>query len=159
MLELTHRTPWSALAGLHRDLNTVFSSVFGATFHLGRHAFAATPTPATGIWRDGDAWKVRLAIPGVTPDGIDINLMGRTLSVRGERTARRRPDSDPLFSELPHGQFERDFTLPDEIDTERVEATYRHGMLELTLPLKEAANPRRIPVYAVSDARQFATAV
>lgn len=159
MLELTRWTPWTELAGLHRDLDTVFGSVFGETAR--RPVWNKVPTtltPAAEIWRDGDAWKVWLAVPGVTPENVDIDMIGRTLRVRGERVAARKPDGEPIFSELPYGRFERVFTLPDEIDATRVEATYRHGMLELTLPLSEGAKPHRIPVYPASDARQLAAA-
>jgi HSP20 family protein len=110
-------------------------------------------TPAADVRRDGETWKVALALPGISPDKVDIDIVGRTLRVRGERTAEEK--TDPILSEIPFGRFEREFTLPEEIDAKHVQATYRHGMLELVLPLAEGAKPRRIAVKAAVDAKQL----
>ena len=56
-----------------------------------------------------------------------------------------------MISEIAYGRFEREFTLPGEVDAEHVQATSRNGMLELVLPLKEAAKPRRIEVHAAPE--------
>ncbi|HEV2984478.1 MAG TPA: Hsp20/alpha crystallin family protein [Vicinamibacterales bacterium] len=60
-----------------------------------------------------------------------------------------------MISEISYGRFEREFTLPEDIDSQHVEATYRHGMLELVLPLSEGAKPRRIEVKAAPEAKQL----
>ena len=77
-------------------------------------------------------WKVSLALPGISPEKVDIDIVGRTLRVRGERTADAK--AEPVIGEITYGRFEREFTLPEEIDAQHVQATYRHGMLELVLP-------------------------
>jgi HSP20 family molecular chaperone IbpA len=66
---------------------------------------------------------------------------------------------EPVLSEISYGKFEREFTLPDEIDQEKVQAAYRHGMLELTLPLEESAKPRRIDIQTTApEAKQIKAA-
>ena len=65
----------------------------------------------------------------------------------------RRPS--PSSSEITYGRFEREFTLPEEIDAQHVQATYRHGMLELVLPLAEGAKPHRIAVKAAPEDKQL----
>jgi HSP20 family protein len=110
-------------------------------------------TPAADVRRDGETWKVALALPGVSPDKVDIEIVGRSLRVRGEHTAEEK--TEPIMSELTYGPFEREFTLPEEIDAKHVQATYRHGMLELVLPLSEAAKPHRITVKAAPEGKQL----
>ena len=141
MLGMTRWTPWTELAGVHRDLDSLFNRVFGDTV---RSQSVDAFTPAADLRRDGDTWKVSLALPGISPDKVDIDIVGRTLRVRGERTAEEK--AEPVISEITYGRFEREFTLPEEIDAKHVQATYRHGMLELVLPLAEGAKPHRIAV-------------
>jgi HSP20 family protein len=64
-----------------------------------------------------------------------------------------------LLSEISYGSFEREFTLPEGIDQDKIQAASRHGMLELTLPLKESATPRRIEIQTTAlEARQIKAA-
>jgi HSP20 family protein len=156
MLNMTRWTPWTELAGVHRDLDSLFSRVFGET---GRSQSADSFAPAADVTRDGDTWKVSLAVPGISPDKVDIDIVGRTLRVRGERVFDEQPENvEPVISEIRYGRFEREFTLPEEIDSQHVQATYRHGMLELVLPLAEGAKPRRIEIKTEAEAKQLQVA-
>lgn len=153
MLSMTGWTPWTELAGMHRDLDALFHRMFGDTL---RSQAADAFTPAADVRRDGDTWKVSLALPGISPDKVDIDVVGRTLRVRGERSAEEKAES--MIGEISYGRFEREFTLPQDIDTKRVQATYRHGMLELVLPLAEAAKPHRIDVKVAPESKQLQAA-
>jgi HSP20 family protein len=84
---------------------------------------------------------------------MQINVTGQTLRVRGERTPQQETaKTEPVISEITYGRFEREFAVPDEVDADHVQATtYRNGMLELTLPLKEEAKPLRIEVQAAPE--------
>ena len=150
MLNMTRWTPWTELAGMHRDLDSLFNRVFSDTV---RSQSVDAFTPAADLRRNGDMWKVSLALPGISPDKVDIDIVGRTLRVRGERSAN--DTAQPVISEITYGRFEREFTLPEEIDAQHVEATYRHGMLELVLPLVERAKPHRIAVKTTPEDQQL----
>jgi HSP20 family protein len=150
MLGMTRRTPWTELAGVHRDLDSLFNRVFGDTV---RSQSVDAFTPAADLRRDGDTWNVALALPGVSPDKVDIDIVGRTLRIKGERTEGDK--AEPVISEITYGRFEREFSLPEEIDAQHVQATYRHGMLELVLPLAEGAKPHRIAVKAAPEGKQL----
>ena len=150
MLGMTRWTPWTELAGMHRDLDSLFNRVFGDTV---RSQNVDSFTPAADVRREGDTWRVSLAVPGISPDRVDIDIVGRSLRVRGERSADEK--AEPVISEITYGRFEREFTLPEEIDAQHVEATYRHGMLELVLPLAEGAKPHRIAVNAAPEGKQL----
>ena len=150
MLAMTRWTPWTELAGVHRDLDSLFNRVFGDT--VGSQSVDAF-TPAADLRRNGDMWKVLLAVPGVSPDKLEIDVVGRTLRVRGERLTDDKTAA--VVNEITYGRFEREFTVPEEIDATRVGATYRHGMLELVLPVAEAAKPHRVTVTATADSNQL----
>jgi HSP20 family protein len=153
MLGMNRWTPSTELVGVHRDLDSLFNRMIADTV---RPQSAGTFAPAADLRRDGYTWKVALALPGVSPDNVDIDIVGRTLRVRGERIAD--DPVEPVMTEIAYGRFERALTLPDEIDTKHVRATYRHGMLELVLPLAEGAKPHRIQVNAAPESRQLQAA-
>jgi HSP20 family protein len=153
MFDMTRWTPWPDLAGVHRDLDSLFNRVFAET--APPQAVDAF-TPPADLRRDGDAWKISLALPGVDPAQVEIDVVGRTLRVRGERGGVDK--GERVVSEIAYGRFERTFTLPQEIDAAHVQATYRHGMLELMLPLAEGAKPHRISVQPAPEARQLQAA-
>ena len=152
MLNMTRHTPWTELAGLHRDLDAIFGREFGENVSSTR-AFA----PAADVRREGDQWLISIAIPGVSSDKFDIDVVGRTVRVRGERPWDEQKAA-PIVNEIPYGRFEREFTLPEEIDAQHVQATHRDGMLELVLPLNESAKPRRIAVTGMPEGKQLQTA-
>ena len=108
--------------------------------------------PATEINRDDEGWKVRVALPGIDPKEVSIDLNGNNLTIAGERT-RTEADGRGPASEFHYGRFERAFTLPANVDAEKVSAAYVHGVLELTLPLAETAKPRRIAIGTGGDAK------
>ena len=155
MLNVIRWTPWTELAGLHRDLDSIFGRVFGDT---GSRQSIDSWAPAADVWREGDKWMLSMALPGVSPDKVEIDVAGRTLRVRGERIANEKSKPELFVSEISHGRFEREFALPEDIDAEHVQATYRHGMLELVLPVSEGAKPRRIEVKAAPEAKQIRAA-
>ncbi len=143
MLSMTRWNPFEELTSLHREMDRVFGRYVG-------DERAGTPPawiPATEIDRGDDGWKVRVALPGIDPKDVHVDLNGNNLTITGERT-RTGSDGKGRTSEFHYGRFERAFTLPANVDAEKVAADYVHGVLELTLPLAEAARPRRIAIGA-----------
>ena len=142
MLSMTRWNPLAELNGLHREMDRVFGRYFdGPEDPPARPAW----TPATEITSDKEGWTLRMALPGVEPKEVDIDLHGNSLTISGERTSATR-DGGHRVSELGYGRFERVFALPSNVDAEKVAASYANGMLELTLPLAETAKPRRIAI-------------
>ena len=86
-----------------------------------------------------------MALPGIDPGDVKIDLNGSTLTIAGERS-QSRENAELSRSEISYGRFERLLTLPSNIDTDRVEANFDNGMLDLALPLAESAKPRRIEI-------------
>ena len=142
MLSMTRWNPFEELTGLHREMDRVFGRYVGDE-RAGTPAVAWVP--ATEINRGGEGWKVRIALPGIDPKDVSIDLQGNNLTVAGERT-RAGSDGKGGASEFHYGRFERTFTLPANVDSGKVAADYVHGVLELTLPLAETAKPRRIEI-------------
>ena len=100
-------------------------------------------------WRQGDRFVIEFDLPGVQPDSLDIDVERNVLTVRAERP-RGNGDWELLASERPSGVFSRQLVLGDNLDLERLEATYDQGVLRLTVPVAERAKPRKIEVETVA---------
>ena len=154
MLSMTRWNPFEELTGLHREMDRVFGRYVGDE----RAGAPATAwVPATEVSSGDDGWKIRVALPGIDPQDVHIDLHGNSLTISGERT-RAETNGRGRPSEFHYGRFERAFTLPANVDAEQVVAGYVNGMLELTLPLAEAAKPRRIAIGKDGNGRVEHTA-
>jgi HSP20 family protein len=96
-------------------------------------------------WREGDTFTIEFDLPGVAPDSIDLDVERNVLTVRAERVARNG-DWELLASERPRGMFSRQLVLGDNLDLDRIEASYDSGVLRLRVPVAEKAKPRKIEV-------------
>ena len=101
--------------------------------------------PATEVTSTAQGWKVQMALPGIDPKDVHVDLNNNVVSITGERTTKGEK-SEQHLSEIGYGRFERSFTLPENVDLTKVGASFENGMLEVTLPVTEAAKPRRIEV-------------
>jgi HSP20 family protein len=100
-------------------------------------------------------YHVRIAVPGVKPDDIEVTLQQNTLTIRGqygspeagqEQNIPEKRQGNWLVRELRYGTFERTVTFDRPIDQDRVQTEYENGLLTLFLPVSEASRPRRISV-------------
>ena len=91
--------------------------------------------------------NVRLEVPGLEADNLDIHIVGKVLVVRGEKKVQRAQTEGRFYVlECAYGSFERAVPLPVEVDETATTASYRRGVLHLKLPKKAAARARRIEV-------------
>ncbi|HKK13588.1 MAG TPA: Hsp20/alpha crystallin family protein, partial [Gammaproteobacteria bacterium] len=98
------------------------------------------------IDRDNDI-LVRAEIPGVAKEDLDLSLNDRTVTLRGTvRREQKKEEGDYYFAETSQGEFSRTVALPAEVDGSKAKASYRDGVVELTLPKAETAKRHRIPI-------------
>jgi HSP20 family protein len=145
-MSLVRYEPWG-IGQLQNEINRLFSS-FGDGESSGA---TAGWVPPVDIYEHEDRFQLYMDLPGVDPSNVEITLEGGVLTVGGERlqlAARDGDQGDLRRSERGLGRFYRRFVLPDTVDSERVKATNRHGVLELTIPKQAKALPRRIKVAA-----------
>jgi HSP20 family protein len=109
--------------------------------------------------RRGDSVIVRFDLPGVDPGSVDVTVDRNVLTVKAERQSDRQEDDEILIAERPHGSYTRQLFLGDTLDTERIEAGYRDGVLTLTIPVAERAKPRKVQIAAGEEqAKRIETA-
>ncbi len=126
-----------------------FDRLAGQMFGAAGAADAPLAMPMD-LYRLGDHFVMNVDLAGVDPGSIDVSVDGSVLTVRAERSARTEGDATWLRRERPTGTFERRLTLGDNLDLDRISATWHDGVLTLTIPVAEHARPRRITVNAGS---------
>jgi HSP20 family protein len=120
-----------------RELDRLTQQMFGTT-----NRPAVMPMDA---WREGDRFVIEFDLPGVARESIDLDVERNVLTVRAERVARNG-DWEMLASERQRGVFSRQLVLGDNLDLDRIEASYDSGVLRLLVPVAERAKPRKIEV-------------
>ena len=136
--------PMNDLVALQREFERVFERPLGLDLGVsGRGVF-----PAINIFRDQQGVVARLEIPGVPPEQIKVESYGQTVTISGQREIAAPKDGGFHRRERSTGEFSRSVQLPDDFDTARAEASYRHGVLTLRIPRKAEAKPRQITVQA-----------
>jgi len=104
-----------------------------------------TLVPASSILEEKDHLIVQLEMPGVQKGDVEIGTEGKTLTIRGKRQ-QATESGTWLVRERRRGDFERVYTVDPSIDLEKASAELSNGVLTVTLPLKEAAKPRKIDI-------------
>ncbi|ORJ61909.1 Hsp20/alpha crystallin family protein [Mycobacterium simiae] len=120
-----------------RELDRFAQQVFGTAARP-----AAMPMDA---WRQGEEFVVEFDLPGIDADSLDIDIERNVVTVRAERPALD-PNREMLATERARGVFSRQLVLGENLDTDRIEASYTEGVLRLRIPVAEKAKPRKIAI-------------
>ena len=134
-----------------RELDRLTQQVFGTMGTTARPA--AMPMDA---WRDGDEFLIEFDLPGVDPSTVDLDVERNVLTVRAERPALNGK-TELVAAERPRGVFSRQLILGDNLDTEKINASYQAGVLRLTIPVAEQAKPRKIAISAADEHQAIAS--
>lgn len=137
--------PRQDLVRLQREMERLRRRVLRPVARRGARVF-----PSVIISAAEDKLVVRAEVPGMDLDDFDISVSGDTLTVQGTRvTGEDMEEGWYHRRERETGAFSRSIRLPAVVDGDRAEATYLAGVLAISLPLKQAAKPRQIPVNVV----------
>lgn len=148
-MALTRYDPWNVLSQFRDEMNRLFEESGG---RLPAEADASSVvtsawTPAVDIKENSNSYVLIADIPGVDPKDIDITMEGGVLTIRGERRWEEEEQKEGYRRrERLYGTFYRRFSLPDTADAEKISAKSTNGVLEVTIPKREQAQPRRISV-------------
>lgn len=132
----------SPYLSLRQEMNRLFDD-----FVPGRGDAAGRWAPAIDVRETPEAFVVETEIPGVDPKDVEINVVGDTLTVHGKKESKKETKDDVRHHiERTYGSFSRSVTLPQPVDTERVSATSKDGVLTIQLAKREEAKARRISI-------------
>ena len=145
---------WHPFENLHREIDRIFAD-FGRGFGSRRSLFDIEPfrgreatwvsAPAVDITETDKAYVISAELPGLDEKEIEVKLVDGNLSIKGEKRAEKEErEKDYYLHERQYGAFERVFRVPEGVDAEKIEATFKNGVLALTLPkTAEAQKPEK----------------
>ena len=138
--------PFAEVADLYRQMDQVFGDFFGPT-PSGMAATEAIWSPLVDVHETKEGIQLQVELPGVKQEDIQVSIEGDTLTLKGERKREAEVKEDQYHRiERSYGRFVRTVLLPSVVDSSKVKATYRDGVLEIQLPKREEAKPKEIKV-------------
>jgi HSP20 family protein len=135
MVGLTRRNSFDDVFNFQREVDRLFNQFW---IDLPTRTAAGSSSPSFQVNTTDDGWRVDVPLPGIDPKDVSLEVAGNNLTIRAERPADERDQNV--------SRYEQTFTVPQFLDLEKLSASHRHGMLRLTLPLKESVKPRRVPI-------------
>ena len=146
MFGLTRSNPFDDIFNFQREMDRVFNQ-----FWSDLPARTAGATTSFQVNATDDGWQIDVPLPGIDPEHVTLEAAGNTLSIRAEV-----PQAPGQANVTRHQET---LTVPQFLDVEKLTASHQHGMLRLTVPLKESVKPRKIQIDARgSEARQLSAA-
>ncbi len=130
---------------LRREIDRLFEEPF--SFLAPSTSFFEGWTPAVDIYEDNDKYVVKAELPGLKKEDINVSLDGNTLTISGERKQEeQKQEGESYRAERFFGRFQRSITLPVAVQADKIEAAYKDGVLNVTLPKAEEAKPKQIQI-------------
>lgn len=140
-------SPFRDLMGIQQEVNRLFDDLITRRTETG--AEGAVWVPAVDVSESADAIRVKVEAPGVAKDDFKISVQNNVLTIRGEKKMEKETTEENYHRvERVYGSFFRAVELPSAVQTDGVNASYRDGVLTITLPKSEEAKPKEIAVEA-----------
>lgn len=142
-MAITRYEPWGLLGQLQKELERGFAEGSTAT---------AEWAPAVDIKEEAGKFVIHADIPGVKPEEIDISMENGVLTIKGEKKSEAKTEKEGYKRvERTYGSFYRRFSLPDTANADAISAASKNGVLEIVIPKREAVQPKKINVAAVTE--------
>ena len=147
-MTLVKWTPFREMLTLQDRMNRLFN---GSEFRPGHWDDDLAMTnwhPVVDIYDSDDKIVIKAELPGMDKKDISIDLKDRVLTLKGERSLENEVKEDRYYrKERTFGKFERSFTLPMGLDSEKIKADYKDGLLKIEVNKPEKENPKQITIH------------
>lgn len=147
-MSLIRWDPFRELVEIQRNLDELFRRTFPSLERsLPVTSYRGEWVPALDVVQKEGELLVRAELPGVDPEQVEVTVTGDQLTIKGERKEQVEVEKENwLRREFRYGAFERCLTLPPEADTDNIKATYRNGILEISIPYQPKGKPRKLTI-------------
>ena len=153
-MAITRWDPFREFATLQGQMNRLWQEI---TPNRSGEEFLTTGTfvPPVDVYEDEHSVVLKLEVPGISENDIDVRVENNTLTVRGERKFEKEENEENFHRiERSYGAFSRAFTLPNTVDTDNVQADYTNGVLNIKLAKRAEAKPKQIKIGVGSHGPQ-----
>ena len=149
-MAIVHYNPWSDLDSVQRQINRMFNDALPTAKYAGTNNYSRYP--AAELTETEESLILKLELPGMKLEDIEIEATAKSISLKGDRTSQVEAENqDKTRSEFRYGSFQRVFSLPVRIQNTEVKAEYKEGILHLTLPKAEAEKNKVVKVNLLGE--------
>jgi HSP20 family protein len=149
MTTLTRWEPYRGLSTLHDQVNRLFNDTFRGQAD---DSSLTTWAPAADIYETSNELVVKADLPDVSEKDIDVRIENNVLTIRGERKFEKSVSEENFLRvERSYGTFSRSFSLPNTVNADGIHASYKSGVLTVTMPKREEAKPRQVKVAVTAN--------
>lgn len=154
MRSITLRDPMNRMFTPAREMERLVSSLWGSNLRDRDEtaSLCGTWQPAVNILEREEGIEITVEMPGIDAKDVDVTVEDGVLSIKGERRFQEVSENETYHRvESAFGAFERRFTVPTNVDSSKIEADFKHGIMTLTLPKREESKPRTVKVKVASN--------
>ena len=148
MMNLVKFNPWREMPTLHNRINRLFDD---PVFRVGRmddDASMGIWNPAVDLYEKDDHYMIKAELPGVDKNNVKIDLKDRLLTLSGERTYDNEVNEENYYRrEMSYGKFQRVFTLPADVDSDKIKAEFKDGVLQIEVPKPAEKRAKQVTIH------------
>jgi HSP20 family protein len=140
--------PFRELVAVQDRMNRLIEDAWGGRSRRPDEDFVTGSwMPAVDVRETKEALELHLEVPGIEPKDVAISVENGVLTIKGSRNFEKATEGETYHRiERAYGSFERSFTLPTNVAADAIQARYRQGVLQLTIPKREEAKPKAISI-------------
>jgi HSP20 family protein len=139
--------PWTTLPTLQDRINRIFEEAFPRSSAKEGEFALADWRPAVDTYEENNNIVIKAELPGVKKENVTIDIKDNMLTLKGERSEETEVKEENYYrKERSYGKFHRAFTLPDAVDPNKIEASFKDGVLKISIPKAEEAKSKKIEI-------------
>ena len=148
MMNLVKWNPWRDMPAMPDRLNRFFDDPFFSIGRMAEDSGLGMWNPAVDLYEKDDHFMIKAELPGVDKNDINIDLKDRLLTLSGERTHDKEVNEENYYRrERSYGKFQRAFTLPADVDSDKIEAEFKDGVLQIKVPKPEEKKAKKVTIH------------
>ncbi|MCG9129528.1 Hsp20/alpha crystallin family protein [Candidatus Poribacteria bacterium] len=150
MTLLTTRRPIGNLFNLHNEMGRVFGDLLGSN-EADTNTESSSWVPSVDISETENSYEIHAELPGVHEKDVNVSVTDNLLTIKGEKHQVDKSDDRNIHRiERRYGTFQRSFTLPRQVNSTKIKAAFKDGILTLDIPKTEETRPTEIPIEVAS---------
>ena len=148
MMNLVKWNPWREMPAMPDRLNRFFDDPFFSIGRMAEDSGLGMWNPAVDLYEKDDHFMIKAELPGVDKNDINIDLKDRLLTLSGERTHDKEVNEENYYRrERSYGKFQRAFSLPADVDSDKIEAEFKDGVLQIKVPKPEGRKAKKVTIH------------
>ena len=148
MMNLVRWNPFGEMTAMQNRINRWFNEPYWPAGRMDEDTSMGMWNPVVDLYEKDDHFVIKAELPGVNKKDIAIDLKDRVLTLSGERSHENEVKEENYYrKERSYGKFQRAFTLPADVDSDKIKAEFKDGLLQIEVPKPEGHKPKRVTIH------------